>query len=293
MPSPDECPDNPHMAVYLMGDVQGCDEALARLLHTIDFSPSRDTLYLLGDLVNRGPDSLAVLRRLMALSGAAHCVLGNHDLHALAVASGVRKSSRMDTLQELLAAPDRDVLLGWLRQQAMALQAHGVLMVHAGVLPQWDAAQTLALADEVQQVLRCDEWATFLSKMYGGLPNVWDDTLEGADRLRIIVNALTRVRFCDAQGAMDFSIKEGADHAPPHLMPWFAVPHRRTQDVMVAFGHWSTLGPLTRDDVVCLDDGCVWGGCLSALRLTDARQPRSSEAERLSIKCEQMRDPLA
>jgi len=281
------------MALYLIGDIQGCHTAFTRLLQHIDFSPSRDTLFVLGDLVNRGPENAAVLRQLMGYGSSARCLLGNHDLHMLAVSQGVRQPSSQDTFADVLQAHDRDAMLHWLRHQHLAWREGQVLMVHAGVLPQWDAAQTLALADEVQQVLRCDEWATFLSKMYGGLPNVWDDTLEGADRLRIIVNALTRVRFCDAQGAMDFSIKEGADHAPPHLMPWFAVPHRRTQDVMVAFGHWSTLGPLTRDDVVCLDDGCVWGGCLSALRLTDAHQPRSSEAERLSIKCEQVRDPLA
>ena len=281
------------MALYLIGDIQGCHTAFTRLLQHIGFSPSRDTLFVLGDLVNRGPDNAAVLRQLMAYGSSARCLLGNHDLHMLAVSQGVRQPGSQDTFADVLNAPDRETLLHWLRHQHLAWREGQVLMVHAGVLPQWDAAHTLALADEVQQVLRCDEWATFLSKMYGGLPNVWDDALEGADRLRIIVNALTRVRFCDAQGAMDFSIKEGADQAPPHLMPWFAVPHRRTQDVMVAFGHWSTLGPLTRDDVVCLDDGCVWGGCLSALRLTDAHQPRSSQAERLSVKCEQVRDPLA
>ncbi len=269
-----------------MGDVQGCDEALARLLHTIDFSPSRDTLYLLGDLVNRGPDSLAVLRRLMALSGAAHCVLGNHDLHALAVASGVRKSSRMDTLQELLAAPDRDVLLGWLRQQAMALQAHGVLMVHAGVLPQWSAADTLARAAELQAVLRGPDWVGFLSQMYGNEPARWDDGLQGVARLRVIVNALTRLRFCAADGTMEFETKEGADGAPPGFLPWFDVPGRRTGGDVVAFGHWSTLGWLARPDVIALDSGCVWGGCLSALRLQG-----DGQHELLQVRCPQAQTP--
>jgi bis(5'-nucleosyl)-tetraphosphatase (symmetrical) len=167
------------MAFYLIGDVQGCDEALGRLLHTIDFSPSRDMLYLLGDLVNRGPDSVAVLRRLMALNGAARCVLGNHDLHALAVAAGVRKPSRMDTLQGLLAADDREALLAWLRQQNMALQAHGVLMVHAGVLPQWSASDTLAHAAELEVVLRGPEGVDFLARMYGNEPVRWSADLQG------------------------------------------------------------------------------------------------------------------
>jgi bis(5'-nucleosyl)-tetraphosphatase (symmetrical) len=274
------------MAVYLIGDVQGCDEALGRLLHKIDFSPSRDTLYLLGDLVNRGPDSAAVLRRLMALEGAAHCVLGNHDLHALAVAAGVRRPSRMDTLQGLLQADDREPLLGWLRQQAMALQAHGVLMVHAGVLPQWSAADTLACAAELQTVLRGPDWIGFLGGMYGNEPARWDDGLQGLPRLRVIVNALTRLRFCTADGTMEFDTKEGAHGAPAGFMPWFDVPGRRTAADVVAFGHWSTLGWLDRPDVIALDTGCVWGGCLSALRLqADGRR------ELLQVGCPQTQVP--
>jgi len=255
------------MAVYLIGDVQGCGDALGRLLEKIGFSASRDTLYLLGDLVNRGPDSLGVLRRLMALDGAAHCVLGNHDLHALAVAAGVRRPSRMDTLQDLLQAPDRERLLGWLRQQAMALQAHGVLMVHAGVLPQWSAADTLACAAELEAVLRGPQCTDFLAGMYGNEPARWDPALRGVERLRVIVNALTRLRFCAADGTMEFATKEGADGAPDGFMPWFDVPGRRTAGNVVAFGHWSTLGWLERSDVIALDSGCVWGGCLSALQL--------------------------
>jgi len=273
------------MAVYLIGDVQGCDEALGRLLHRIDFSPSRDTLYLLGDLVNRGPDSVAVLRRLMALNGAAHCLLGNHDLHALAVAAGVRRPSRMDTLQSLLQADDREVLLGWLRQQAMALQAHGVLMVHAGVLPQWSAADTLARAAELEAVLRGPDWVGFLSQMYGNEPARWSDKLQGLERLRVIVNALTRLRFCAADGTMEFDTKEGADGAPAGFMPWFDVPGRRTANDVVAFGHWSTLGWLDRADVIALDSGCVWGGCLSALRL------QQGVRQLLQVRCPQTQVP--
>ena len=285
------------MALYFIGDIQGCDEALQRLLTHIAFSPSRDTLYLLGDLVNRGPHNAAVLRRLMGYGSSAQCLLGNHDLHALAVSCGVRKPNPQDTLQDLLTAPDSTELLHWLRHQHLGLQVGQVLMVHAGVLPQWSAVQTLALAGEVETVLRNDDWAAFMPQMYGGLPNVWRDDLEGADRLRVIVNALTRLRFCDAHGAMDFSVKEGADQAPAHLMPWFDVPGRLTADVRIAFGHWSTVHIADRPDVVCLDDGCVWGGCLSAAKLeasdTLINVRHAPAWQRVSVTCPQTMDPLA
>ncbi len=285
------------MALYLIGDVQGCDEALARLLTHIDFSPSRDTLYLLGDLVNRGPDNAGVLRRLMALDHSAQCLLGNHDLHLLAVSRGVRQPNKQDTTQDILTAPDSAELLHWLRHQHMALRVNNLLMVHAGVLPQWTADHTMTLAHEVQTVLRSDDWVHFMPQMYGGMPNLWRDDLAGADRLRVIVNALTRLRFCDAQGAMDFSIKESADQAPAHLMPWFDVPSRLTADVRMAFGHWSTVHIADRADVVCLDDGCVWGGCLSAAKLeaSDTRLTVSKAPawQRLSVTCPQTMDPFA
>jgi bis(5'-nucleosyl)-tetraphosphatase (symmetrical) len=285
------------MALYLIGDIQGCDDALDRLLTHVAFSPSRDTLYVLGDLVNRGPHNVGVLERLMGYGSSAHCVLGNHDLHLLAVSQGVRQAHRQDTVQDILQSPRRAVLLDWLRQQHLAMQVGNVLMVHAGVLPQWTAQQTLALAGEVQAVLRSDDWVHFMPQMYGGLPNVWRDDLEGADRLRVIVNALTRLRFCDAQGAMDFSVKEGADKAPAHLMPWFDVPGRLTADVRIAFGHWSTVHIQDRADVVCLDDGCVWGGCLSAAKLETSDtllSVRDAPAwEQVSVKCPQTMDPLA
>ena len=280
--------DNRPMAVYLIGDVQGCDEALARLLHALDFSPSRDTLYLLGDLVNRGPDSLGVLRRLRALDGSAHCVLGNHDLHALAVAAGVRRPGRSDTLDGLLQATDREPLLAWLRQQPLALQAQGVLMVHAGVLPSWSAADTLARSAEVQQVLSSPDWLAFVQAMYGNEPDHWHERLQGAERLRVIVNALTRLRFCSAEGRMEFDTKEAAEHAPAGFMPWFDVPGRRTAAEVVAFGHWSTLGWLNRRDVWALDSGCVWGGCLTALRLQ-----AGGEHERIEVPCAQAQRPGA
>jgi len=284
------------MTTYLIGDVQGCDEALARLLTHVDFSPSRDTLYLLGDLVNRGPDNVGVLRRLMAYGSSAQCILGNHDLHLLAVSQGVRAAHRQDTIADILNAPDRTVLLDWLRQQRMAIRLGQVLMVHAGVLPQWTPEQTLALAGEVEDVLRGDALATFMPQMYGGLPNQWRDDLQGADRLRVIVNALTRMRFCNAQGAMDFSVKESADQAPEGLMPWFEVPGRRSADVTVAFGHWSTLKKVNKPNVVCLDDGCVWGGCLSAAKFETSNTllgvANAPSWERLSVKCPQTIESL-
>jgi bis(5'-nucleosyl)-tetraphosphatase (symmetrical) len=275
------------MAIYMIGDVQGCDAALGRLLDDIGFSPSRDTLYLLGDLVNRGPASLAVLRRLIALDGAAHCLLGNHDLHLLATAHGVRKPHRSDTVGDILAAPDREALLDWLRARPMALFEHGWLMVHAGVLPQWDVARTMALAGELQAVLRDADWAGFLHEMYGNEPPLWSDSLRGPERLRVIVNALTRLRFCTAQGVMEFDTKDSASAAPEGFMPWFDVPGRRTEGVPIAFGHWSTLGAVQRQDLQALDTGCVWGGCLTAARITDV----PGEVERISVRCEQIRQP--
>lgn len=271
----------------MIGDVQGCDEALGQLLEKIGFSPSRDTLYLLGDLVNRGPQSLAVLRRLMALEGSAHCLLGNHDLHLLATATGVRKPHRSDTVDDILNAPDRTALLDWLRARPMALYEHGWLMVHAGVLPQWDVNQTLALAQELEKVLRSPDWTDFLHHMYGNEPAQWHDDLAGAERLRVVVNALTRLRFCSAQGVMEFDSKDSAGTAPTGFMPWFDVPGRSTLDVSVAFGHWSTLKGAGRAGVLPLDTGCVWGGCLTAARISSP----GMVSECIAMPCAQARKP--
>ena len=279
------------MALYCIGDIQGCDGALARLLDRIGFSASRDTVYLLGDLVNRGPDSAAVLRRCMRHGDAIRCLLGNHDLHLLAAAQGARKPSRRDTLGTVLDAPDRDALIDWVRQQPLA-RAHThagqtLLMVHAGVLPTWSAADTLAYADEVQAVLRGPDLPGFLQAMYGNQPDQWHDGLAGTERLRVIVNALTRLRFCSADGVMDFESTESASAAPPGLMPWFDVPGRRTAGTVMAFGHWSTLGWLNRSDLLGLDTGCVWGGCLSAVRFGATL----AERELLQVHCEQAQAP--
>ena len=279
------------MALYCIGDIQGCSDALERLLAHIGFSPSRDTVYLLGDLVNRGPDSAAVLRRCMRLDGALRPLLGNHDLHLLAAAHGTRRASRRDTLASVLDAPDRDALLGWLCQQPLA-RAHPhagerLLMVHAGVLPAWSADATLALAEEVQAVLRGPGLPQFLQAMYGNQPDRWHDALQGMERLRVIVNALTRLRFCTADGVMEFEAKDSAATAPEGYMPWFDVPGRQTAKATIAFGHWSTLGWLSRPDLLSTDTGCVWGGCLSAVRIGATLDER----ELIQVECEQSQKP--
>lgn len=274
------------MAHYLIGDLQGCDAPLARLLARVDFSPSRDTLYLLGDLVNRGPASAAVLRRLMGYGDAARCLLGNHDLSLLAVAHGHRAPHRNDTMDDILLAPDREAMLDWLRHRSMALHAHGILMVHGGVLPQWDLAQVLALAGEVEAVLRGPELPAFLARMWGNQPDHWEDGLAGSDRLRVIVNALTRLRFCTPAGVMDLKASGRPDQAPPGMLAWFDVPGRRSAGTTIAFGHWSTLGYLRRPDLIALDTGCVWGGCLSALRLAG-----DGGHELIQEQCEQAQAP--
>ncbi len=279
------------MALYLIGDLQGCDDPLQRLLDRLDFSPSRDTIFLLGDLVNRGPASAQVLRRLVGYGGAARCLLGNHDLHLLAAAHGIRPPHRLDTLQGILEAPDRTALVDWVRHQRMAmretLEGQDILMVHAGVLPGWSADTTMALAAEVEAALRGPDLAGFLGQMYGNTPVQWRDDLQGPDRLRVIVNALTRLRFCSAEGVMEFESKEGAGGSPAGYMPWFDVPGRQTANMAVAFGHWSTLGWLGRSDVLSLDTGCVWGGSLSALKI--GATPAANEL--IQVRCAQAQRP--
>lgn len=258
--------------IFLIGDVQGCDKSLAQLLEICGFSPSRDRIVLLGDVVNRGPDSLAVLRRLQRLGDAAVTLLGNHDLHLLAVAHGVRPPHRSDTFDDVLGAPDRPSLIDWLRHQKLAHVEAGWLCVHAGVLPQWSAAQVLDLAGEVERLLQGAHLPDFLPQMYGNQPDRWRPGLSGADRWRCVINALTRLRLCGDDGTMEFKTKEGADAAPAGFRPWFDVPGRLTDGHPIAFGHWSTLGPLDRPDLLSLDSGCVWGGALTAARVDGGRR---------------------
>lgn len=257
---------------YLVGDLQGCGDPLDRLLAEIGFSPSRDRLVVLGDLVNRGPQSLAVLRRLRGLGDAATCLLGNHDLHLLAVAHGVRAAHASDTLHEILASPERDGWVEWLRARPLAVRFDDWLCVHAGVVPQWDAERTLALAAEVGAMLRSGDLEGFLRVMYGNHPCTWSDALHGADRWRFVINVLTRIRFCRDDGTLEFATKDGVAYAPPGFLPWFEVAGRATAGTPVAFGHWSALGLLNRPNLLALDTGCVWGGTLTAVRVDGGRR---------------------
>lgn len=263
------------MKTYVIGDLQGCAHEARVLLDRIAQDAAGDARILfVGDLINRGPASLAALRGIKALAdarpGRVEALLGNHDLHLLAVAAGAQSASKSDTLDEILAAPDRDELVEWLRQRPLAMFVDRHLLVHAGVLPQWSAEQAMALAAEVEAVLRGEQWKDFLGQMYGNEPSRWDDGLAGVPRLRCIVNALTRMRLCHPDGTMDFSHKE-SDKGPQGsgLLPWFDLPGRRTADVTVVFGHWSALGLVQRPNLVGLDSGCVWGGKLTAVCLDD------------------------
>jgi len=259
------------MATYAIGDVQGSFEELQALLGTIGFERNKDCLWFVGDLVNRGPASLATLRFVRDLSTRARTVLGNHDLHLLALAHGVVKEREDDTLAEVLAAPDRDELLDWLRRLPMIHVEADHVLVHAGLLPQWDVATAQALASEVEAELRGPRHREFLAQLYGSRPDRWSDSLRGIDRLRVIVNAMTRLRFCTPDGVMEFHTKGETTEAPAGHLPWFDVPGRRSADRTVICGHWSALGLRVAPKLLALDSGCVWGGKLTAIRLEDRR----------------------
>mgnify|MGYP003346838518 CR=1 FL=1 len=235
--------------IFAIGDVQGCHQQLKQLIRQL---PKQSKIICVGDLVNRGPDSLGVLRTLKQLqeAGQAECILGNHDLHLLARDAGIRGPKSLDTLDDILNAPDCQELIEWLRCRPMALYSgksnYDTLFVHAGVLPKWDVTQTLELADELQKALRSKNYKKNLIDMYGNLPNRWSDKLKGMDRLRVVINSFTRLRFCSTQGVMEFVSKEGVGDTPKGYMPWFDVPRRKTRDTRVVFGHWSTLGLLKK-----------------------------------------------
>ena len=258
------------MARYAIGDVQGCMNELQALLEKIHFDPSQDQLWFVGDLVNRGPASLAVLRFVRSLGPHAVTVLGNHDLHLLSVAEGVAASRADDTVQDILNAHDRAELLDWLRQQPLIHRAADWTMVHAGLLPSWSIAQATALAHEIEVQLRGPDYRALLSSMYGSEPNVWQDSLIGAPRHRVIVNAFTRMRLCSMDGRMQLQFKGTPQQAPIDYLPWFDVPLHYPRDTRVVCGHWSALGLHLTPTVCAIDTGCVWGGALSALRLEDA-----------------------
>jgi bis(5'-nucleosyl)-tetraphosphatase (symmetrical) len=259
------------MAIYAVGDIQGCHAELVQLLDQINFDPAADQLWLVGDLVNRGPGSLEVLRLVKSLGDSAITVLGNHDLHLLAVAEGAAELHRTDTLDAILEAPDRDELLHWLRNQRLLYEQDGFVLVHAGLLPQWSVAQAARLAREVEAALRGDDFATFTSHMYGNSPHEWHDELTGYKRLRVIVNAFTRLRICTGEGDMEFRFKGEVEKIPAGYMPWFDVPERASRDATVIFGHWSALGLKLEPRVIALDTGCLWGGPMTAIRLEDRK----------------------
>lgn len=260
---------------WAVGDVQGSRDALDRLVAEIGFSPSRDRLWLLGDLVNRGADSLGTLRALRALGDAAVCLLGNHDWHLLAVAAGVRPRHRTDTLDAILDAPDRDAWLAWLRERRMAIQSHGWLLLHAGVAPPWTVDDALALAHDLEQALRHEPPRDLLAVLFGNEPSRWEDVSTADERLRFTLNVLTRIRFVDAAtGRLEFDAKGGPGTAPAGHVPWFDAPGRRTAATRIAFGHWSTLGFLERPDLLSLDTGCAWGGGLTAVRIDGESRQR-------------------
>jgi len=270
------------MAVYAIGDVQGCYPALMKLLTQIGFDPDRDRLWFTGDLVNRGPRSLEVLRFVKSLGERAECVLGNHDLHLLAVAAGAAKLKKRDTLDDILRATDRNDLLHWLRTRPLLHHDDvlGYTLIHAGLLPPWNLADARHLAHEAETVLRGDQADVFFRHMYGDLPDHWNENLRGVDRLRVIINAFTRLRYCDLEGNMDLRPKGPPGSQPPDLIPWFQVPGRRSKELKIVFGHWSALGLWDGDGVIGLDSGCLWGRSLSAVRLD------ISPSEFFSIDCE-------
>ncbi len=259
------------MALYAIGDIQGCHAEFCELLSLIGFSTREDRLWLVGDLVNRGPGSLEVLREVMALGDAASTVLGNHDFHLLTVAAGHRRQHRGDTLDAILAAPDRDDLLRWVQTRPLVVVEDDRMMVHAGLLPTWTPATALMLSREVQATLAGPQAHEFLGVLYGDEPRRWHAGLTGFDRLRVVVNACTRLRYCTADDTMEFDEKRGPAHTPAGFLPWFGHPTRRSAHVDVVCGHWSTLDLMLAQNVQMLDSGCLWGGALTALRLSDRR----------------------
>jgi bis(5'-nucleosyl)-tetraphosphatase (symmetrical) len=264
------------MATYAIGDIQGCDDELAHLLDELKFDPSSDRLWFVGDLVNRGPKSLAVLRRIKNLGDAATVVLGNHDLHLLATAYAGAKRKSKDTIDDVLSAADRDELLAWLRERPLLHHDEqlGYTMFHAGLPPQWDLATAQRCARELESTLRDDASCKALFEhMYGDQPNRWSEALTGFDRLRFITNCLTRLRFCRADGTLELEYKGTIAQAPSGVLPWFRAPNRRSKGLRIVCGHWSALGYHAEGDVLAIDTGCVWGQRLCAVRLDTEAPP--------------------
>lgn len=270
------------MAIYAIGDVQGCLDDLLRLLDKIRFDPTADRLWLAGDMVNRGPKSLETLRFIKRLGNRATCVLGNHDLHLLAVATTRVKHRRKDTFADVLKAPDREEILDWLRHCPLLNYdpVIGYTVIHAGLPPQWSLDTASRCASEVELVLRSADYTSFLENMYGDLPDRWDDALDGWERLRFITNCLTRLRYCGPDGRLALKAKGRPGTQTAGIRPWFTIPGRASRDMKVVFGHWSTLGFHVAPGIFALDTGCQWGGRLTALRLDGKPQPSSVACRR-------------
>jgi len=263
------------MTTYAIGDIQGCFFALEKLLEKIHFDPTQDVVWFTGDLVNRGPQSLETLRFIKNLGKQQRTVLGNHDLHLLAIAHGYHTGWRDDTLTPILKAPDRDELLDWLAHQPLIYHDAELdfVMVHAGVAPAWDLATALQLAREVETILQGNQRNTLLQHLYGNEPTQWNENLTGWDRIRCIINYFTRVRFCHADGSLELNTKEQLSKAPANLIPWFKLPKRQTKTVKIIFGHWAALGGVTdTPNTFALDTGCVWGNCLTAMCLENQQR---------------------
>ncbi len=257
------------MATYAIGDIQGCYDELTQLLQLIGFNGTRDRLWLVGDLVNRGPQSLEVLRFVRDLGERAVVVLGNHDLHLIMQSEGFGRRNSEDTLDAVLIAPDREALLTWLRDQPLFHIEGEYAMVHAGLLPEWSVTCAAELSAEVGTALASPNFREFLANMWGSQPVRWNDSLRGCERLRVVINAMTRMRLCTLDGAMDFAAKGPPESAPAGLLPWFAIPARASADHTIVCGHWSALGLRTEAKLLALDSGCLWGGALTAVRLED------------------------
>lgn len=273
------------MTTYAIGDIQGCFEPLQQLLDRIHFDPLNDHLWFCGDLVNRGPHSLATLRFIQSLGDRAKCVLGNHDLHLLALWHGNPKAKKHHTLNDILEAPDGQELIDWLRHQPLihSDEALGFHMIHAGLPPQWSITQAKSAAQEVESVLRSDQYPNFLAEMYGNLPNQWDENLSGIDRLRFITNCFTRLRYCDTKGILNFKEKGQPGTQAANLLPWYLHPDRQTSSENIVFGHWSTIGFQRNDRSWALDSGCLWGGKLTALCLDNPQKVYQYSCQSYSV----------
>jgi bis(5'-nucleosyl)-tetraphosphatase (symmetrical) len=272
------------MSIYAIGDIQGCFDDLLRLLEAISFDEKADQLWFAGDLVNRGPQSLETLRFIKSLGDAAVTVLGNHDIHLLAASCSSKISNKKDALLPVLEAPDRDELIHWLRHRPLFHYNDEFCLLHAGLPPQWDFTKTQKMAYLAEQALQGPDYTIFLQQMYGNKPNQWSSSLKGIGRLRFIINCFTRMRFCDAEGRLDYVHNGPLGSQPKKLLPWFEVPGRKSADMRIVFGHWSALGYHEGPNCYGIDTGCLWGGQLTALKL-------GSAVERFSIDCPGVRKP--